>query len=145
MKSLFSPKDVVKICGISYRQLQYWDKTNFIKPTAINRGKYRHYTFSEVVLMRLAKVLRQNRVSIQKLRHVIESIKSMLPDVGCPLTDCSFLVSGEKVFIFDGDVLMDPSTSESFLRFDIRNLREEIDRTFPVSEGALRLHTTAVS
>ncbi|MBI4872477.1 MAG: MerR family transcriptional regulator [Candidatus Riflebacteria bacterium] len=145
MKSLFSPKDVVQICGISYRQLQYWDKTDFIKPSAVHAGRYRNYTFSEVVLMKLAKVLRENKVSIQRLRHVIESIKSMLPRVGCPLADCSLLVDGEKVFIFDGDVLMDAQSSRQFLRFDVRNLREEIDRIGSLPPMSVPIGNSAVS
>ena len=137
MKNLFSPKDVVGIVGISYRQLQYWDKTNFIKPSAIHMGKYRNYTFGDVILMKLSKVLRENNMSIQKLRKVVESIRDMMPKVGCPLADCSFLVDGEKVFIFNGDVLMDTETSRAFFRFDINTLREEIERAFPAGESGL--------
>lgn len=145
MKSLFSPKDVVRVIGISYRQLQYWDKTDFIKPSAINLGKYRNYTFHELVQMKLAKSLRAANISIQKLRRVIDSVKDLLPRVSCPLADCSFLVDGEKVFVFNGDVLMDSDTTKSFFRFDVRALRDEVDRTFPEDEPAVRKRQSAAS
>ena len=144
MKNLFSPKDVVSLVGISYRQLQYWDKTNFIKPSAIHMGKYRNYTFGDVVLMKLAKVLRESNMSIQKLRKVIESIKEMLPRIGCPLPDANFLVDGEKVFIFNGDVLMDNETTKTFFRFAVRGLREEVEKLFP-EEEATHVAKTAAS
>ncbi len=131
MKSLFTPKDVVRLIGISYRQLQYWDKTNFIRPTAIHMGKYRHYTFVELLQLKLAKVLREHSVSIQKLRRIINSIQELLAKATCPLVDCSFLFSGNKVFLFNGDVLMDAVTTDSFYRFDVRSLREDIDNLYP--------------
>lgn len=136
MKSLFTPKDVVSLIGISYRQLQYWDKTNFIRPSAIRMGKYRGYTFIELVEMKLAKLLREANVSIQKLRKTIESVKDLLPKVSCPLSEVSFLIEGEHVFIFNGDVVMDSETSKGMFRFEVRSLREEIDRIFPDQEAA---------
>ena len=53
---------------ISYRQIQYWDKTSFIKPSYRRRGKYRLYTFADLIQLRLAKMLRETNFSIQKLR-----------------------------------------------------------------------------
>ncbi|MBI3892724.1 MAG: MerR family transcriptional regulator [Candidatus Wallbacteria bacterium] len=144
MKSLFSPKDVVSVVGISYRQLQYWDKTSFIKPSAIHMGKYRNYTFQELVQLKLAKILRESNVSIQKLRKVLESVKDLLPKVGCPLAECAFLIDGEKVLIFNGDVVMDPETSKQFFRFEVRALREEVDRIFP-DKDSVQLVRSAVS
>ncbi len=143
MKSLFSPKDVVHVVGISYRQLQYWDKTDFIKPTAIQLGKYRNYTFQELVQMKLAKILREQHVSIQKLRKVIESVKDLLVRAGCPLSDCSFLIDGEKVLLFNGDVVMDSDSSRSFFRFDVKSLRQDIDRVFPDNDKSSVAHSAA--
>ena len=72
MKSTFTPKEVVKVIGISYRQIQYWDKTNFIRPSYRSHGKYRQYTFSDLVQMKVAKMLRDRDVSIQRLRKIIQ-------------------------------------------------------------------------
>jgi len=65
MKTFFTPKEVAKIVGLSYRQIQYWDKTNFIKPSYRRRGKYRLYTFQDLIQMKLAKTLRGHEYSIQ--------------------------------------------------------------------------------
>jgi DNA-binding transcriptional MerR regulator len=131
MKSFFTPKEVAKLIGISYRQIQYWDKTNFIKPSYRRRGKYRLYTFADLIQLKVAKVLRETNISIQRLRKIIKSLKSLLPQVSHPLVDLTFLIEGERILVFNGVVLMSSKTVNNYVRFDVKSLREEIDRTFP--------------
>ena len=131
MKSFFTPKEVAKLIGISYRQIQYWDKTNFIKPSYRRRGKYRLYTFSDLIQLKVAKVLRETNISIQRLRKIIKSLKSLLPQVNHPLVDLTFLIEGERILVFNGVVLMSSKSNNNYVRFDVKSLRDEIDRTFP--------------
>ena len=131
MKSFFTPKEVAKLIGISYRQIQYWDKTNFIKPSYRRRGKYRLYTFSDLIQLKVAKVLRETNISIQRLRKIIKSLKSLLPQVNHPLVDLTFLIEGERILVFNGVVLMSSKSTTNYVRFDVKSLRDEIDRTFP--------------
>lgn len=134
MKSTFTPKEVVKIIGISYRQIQYWDKTNFIRPSYRSHGKYRQYTFSDLVQMKVAKLLRDRDVSIQRLRKIIKGLRDLLPRINFPLSECSLLIEGEKILVFHGDVLMDSLTSENYVRFDARTLREQINELYADDE-----------
>jgi DNA-binding transcriptional MerR regulator len=131
MKSFFTPKEVAKLIGISYRQIQYWDKTSFIKPSYRRRGKYRLYTFADLIQLRLAKMLRETNFSIQRLRKTIKSLKSLLPQVSHPLVELTFLIEGERILVFNGVVLMNSKSGQNYIRFDVKSLREEIDRTFP--------------
>lgn len=131
MKSTFTPKEVVKLIGISYRQIQYWDKTSFIRPSYRSHGKYRQYTFSDLMQMRIAKMLRDRDFSIQRLRKTIKLVRDLIPRINFPLSECNLLIEGEKILVFNGDVLMDPGTRENFMQFDARMLRQEIDETFP--------------
>ena len=130
MKSTFTPKEVVKIIGISYRQIQYWDKTNFIRPSYRSHGKYRQYTFSDLVQMRVAKMLRDRDVSIQRLRKIIKGLRDLLPRINFPLSECSLLIESEKILVFHGDVLMDTVTGQTYVRFDARTLREQINELY---------------
>lgn len=131
MKSFFTPKEVAKLIGISYRQIQYWDKTNFIKPSYRRRGKYRLYTFADLIQLKVAKVLRETNISIQRLRKIIKSLKSLLPQVNHPLVELTFLIEGERILVFNGVVLMSSKSNTNYVRFDVKSLRDEIDRTFP--------------
>ena len=136
MKSFFTPKEVAKLVNISYRQIQYWDKTNFIRPSYRRRGKYRLYTFSDLIQLKVARCLRDHEFSIQRLRKTIVSLKNLLPQVAHPLVELTFLIEGDHVLVFNGEVLMNAVSGQNYFRFDVKRLREEIDSHFPESKHA---------
>lgn len=129
MKSFFTPKDVYKVCTVSYRQLQYWDKTNFIRPSYRRRGKYRLYTFTDLIQIWVAKKLRNSGYSIQVLRSVIRDLRKFLPQTCHPLVDLAVLVRNERILIFDGEVM--GNAVEDYHCFHFAELRDLIDDTFP--------------
>lgn len=131
MKSFFTPKDVATIVGISYRQIQYWDKTNFIKPSYRRKGKYRLYTFSDLIQLKVAKNLRDHNFSIQRLRKTIKSLRSLLPQVSNPMADLTFLIEGDRILVFNGEVLMNSISGQNYIRFDVAKLKGEVDQLFP--------------
>lgn len=131
MKSFFTPKEVAQIVGISYRQIQYWDKTSFIRPSYRRRGKYRLYTFTDLIQLKVAKTLRNANFSIQRLRTTIKSLRSLLPQIRHPLVELTFLIDGDRILVFSGDVVMNASSGQNYIRFDVRSLRAEINRLFP--------------
>ena len=145
MKSTFTPKEVVRIIGISYRQIQYWDKTSFIRPSYRSHGKYRQYTFSDLVQMKVAKLLRDHDVSIQKLRKIIKSLRELLPRISFPLGECNLLIEGDRILVFNGDVLMDASTDGQYVRFDARVLRRQINESYPDEEFPGMAERTALA
>lgn len=131
MKSFFTPKEVAQIVGISYRQIQYWDKTSFIRPSYRRRGKYRLYTFTDLIQLKVAKTLRNANFSIQRLRTTIKSLRSLLPQIRHPLVELTFLIDGDRILVFSGDVVMNASSGQNYIRFDVRSLRAEINKLFP--------------
>jgi DNA-binding transcriptional MerR regulator len=131
VKSFFTPKDVASIVGISYRQIQYWDKTNFIKPSYRRKGKYRLYTFSDLIQLKVAKNLRDHNFSIQRLRKTIKSLRSLLPQVTNPMADLTFLIEGDRILVFNGEVLMNSISGQNYIRFDVSKLKNEVDQLFP--------------
>jgi DNA-binding transcriptional MerR regulator len=131
MKSFFTPKEVARIIDISYRQIQYWDKTNFIKPSYRRKSKYRLYTFTDLFQLKISKVLRRKGFSIQKLRKTIEILKNLLPQVSHPLIELTFLIDENKILVFNGDVVMDEEAEQDYVKFRVRDLRSEVDCLFP--------------
>lgn len=131
MKSFFTPKEVARIIDISYRQIQYWDKTNFIKPSYRRKSKYRLYTFTDLFQLKISKVLRRKGFSIQKLRKTIEVLRKLLPQVSHPLIDLTFLIDEDRILVFNGDVVMDDNAESQYIKFRVRDLRNEVDRLFP--------------
>ena len=79
-ETTFSSIDVVALFGITLRQLDYWVKTELVKPTMPNAKKkeVRFFTFLDLVQLRTVKALLDGGMSIQKIRKSIKYIKNHL-------------------------------------------------------------------
>lgn len=98
----FNSKMTAKVVGLSYRQLDYWDKTHFIKPSireATGTGSARLYAFSDLIQLKIAKTLLDKGISLQKIRKAINYLKKHMPEIERPLAELRFLTDGETVFV----------------------------------------------
>lgn len=98
----FNTKTVVKLTALTQRQIDYWDRTHFIKPSlkeAAGYGTGRLYSFEDVVQLKVAKTLIDKGVSLQKIRRSINYLKKNFPDVKKPLAEMRFLTDSETIFV----------------------------------------------
>src|SRR5437660_1895967 len=73
--------EVCKVVGISYRQLDYWARTELLTPSvkeAGGSGTQRLYSFQDLVQLRVIKQLLDTGVSLQKIRQAVEFLKERL-------------------------------------------------------------------
>lgn len=102
----FNTKTVAKITGLSIRQIDYWDRTHFIKPSvneASGHGSIRLYSFNDLVQLKIAKTLLDRGVSLQKIRKAIIYLKKNMPEVKKPFLEMRFLTDGETIFVITRD------------------------------------------
>ena len=102
----FNTKTIHAITGLTMRQIDYWDKTHFIKPSvreAAGYGSVRLYSFTDLVQMKVAKTLMDKGIALQKIRKSITYLKKSLPDVEKPLSELRFLTDGNTVFVITRD------------------------------------------
>jgi predicted RNase H-like HicB family nuclease len=93
---------VSKIIGIPLRVIDYWDRTNFIKPSvneASGYGSMRLYSFTDLIQFRVAKFLRNQGLSLQKIRKSLNFLRKHLPEIEKPLAQLRFLTDGETIFV----------------------------------------------
>jgi len=98
----FNSKAVSKIIGLPMRVIDYWDRTSFIKPSiseASGYGSVRLYAFTDLIQFRVAKFLRDQGVSLQKMRKSLNYLRKHLPRVENPLAQLRFLTDGETIFV----------------------------------------------
>lgn len=98
----FNSKSVCKIIGLSIRQIDYWDRTHFIKPSvseALGYGSVRLYSFNDLIQLRVANTLLDKGVSLQKIRKAIIYLKKNMPEIKKPLMELTFLTDGETIFV----------------------------------------------
>lgn len=146
VKNLFTPKDVARLTGLSYRQIQYWDSSGFIRPSYRRRGRYRCYTFGDLVLLEVARRQREAGLSVQRLRRLVAALAPLVsqapPD---QLENYTFFLEGERVLLFyTGEMLMSGGIPPGAFRFRVQELREQVDALFPEApdegpEGRLRV------
>lgn len=97
----FNTKAISRIIGLSIRQIDYWDRTHFIKPSvneASGYGSTRLYSFNDLVQLKVAKTLMDKGLSLQKIRKAISYLKKNMPEVEKPLSELRFLTDGETIF-----------------------------------------------
>ena len=102
----FNTKTVSKIAGLSNRQIDYWDRTHFIKPSvseASGYGSVRLYSFNDLIQMKVAKTLLDKGISLQQIRKAITYLKKNMPEVEKPLAEMRFLTDGETIFVLTKD------------------------------------------
>jgi DNA-binding transcriptional MerR regulator len=72
--------DVCRIVGITYRQLDYWARTELVTPSvkdAHGSGTKRLYSFQDLVSLRVIKSLLDTGVSLQRVRKAVEYLQEM--------------------------------------------------------------------
>ena len=65
--------------GISYRQLDYWDRTSLLQPSvrgAAGSGSQRLYAFRDILVLKLVKRLLDTGVSLQQIRLAVDQLRA---------------------------------------------------------------------
>ncbi len=102
----FSTKTIAHLTGLTPRQIDYWDRSHFVKPSlkeAAGYGSGRVYSFADLVQLKVAKALKDKGISLQKIRKSIAYLKKHFPDVQKPLAEMRFITDGESIFVLTKD------------------------------------------
>jgi len=102
----YNTRVVSKITGLSVRQIDYWDRTHFIKPSvseASGYGSVRLYSFKDLVQLKVAKTLMDKGVSLQKIRKALNYLKKNMPEIKKPLAELKFLTDSDTIFVLTKD------------------------------------------
>src|SRR5215470_14229598 len=84
----FNSIDVARICGVSLRQLQWWDERGVVSPR--QDGHKRIYLPEEVIETSVIAELRRKGFSLQKIRRVLRFLQK---DMGKRLSEALALTS----------------------------------------------------
>ncbi len=104
----FRGPQVCKIVGITYRQLDYWARTDLIRPSiadAAGSGTQRRYGYRDVVELKVIKNLLDAGISLQQARRAIDYLRDHL---GEDLASASLVINGGgSVLARSGDEIID--------------------------------------
>jgi DNA-binding transcriptional MerR regulator len=104
----FSGPQVCAVVGITYRQLDYWARTDLVRPSladARGSGTQRRYSYRDLVRLKVVKSLLDAGVKLQTARKAIEYLRD---DLGEQWESASIVLDGaNSVLARDGDALVD--------------------------------------
>ena len=124
MAAAFGAKVVQEITGVSRMQLQHWDRTGIVRPSiriGAGKGSRREYSFRDLVQLKVAKRLRGEGISLQKIRRALEYLRKNFPNVKAPLAELRFLTDGVDLFVLteDPQVILDALKGQFVFSFAI--------------------------
>jgi DNA-binding transcriptional MerR regulator len=93
----FHGPEVCRIVGITYRQLDYWARTDLVKPSirdAHGSGTQRLYGFQDLVALRVIKNLLDTGVSLQRVRAAVEYLRT----IDQPPQGVTLMSDGDRVY-----------------------------------------------
>ena len=100
LKNFYSSKQVCKIIDLTYRQLDYYDRTDFVKPSINNAegyGSRRMYGFDDLLKLKVIKKLLEAGVSLQKIRKAKKYLEEN-NDKNNALLDVTLISDGDSVY-----------------------------------------------
>ena len=103
----FSGTQAAKIVGISYRQLDYWARTDLIRPTAADAsgsGSRRIYSYRDLLELRVIKNLLDAGIRLESVREVFAYLRN---HVDTDIVAAHIVISGQSVVLCQGDQLVD--------------------------------------
>lgn len=77
----YSGKRAADIVGISYRQLDYWARTDLIRPSvadAHGSGSRRRYSYRNLLELKLVKTLLDNGIKLESIREGFTYLRDQL-------------------------------------------------------------------
>jgi DNA-binding transcriptional MerR regulator len=103
----FSGTKAATIVGISYRQLDYWARTDLIRPSltdASGSGSRRLYSYRDLLELRVIKSLLDAGIKLESVRTAFEYLRTHLET---DIASAHLVISGSDVILCDGEQLID--------------------------------------
>jgi DNA-binding transcriptional MerR regulator len=93
---------VCKIVGITYRQLDYWARTDLVRPSVMDAngsGTQRLYSFRDLLELKVIKQMLDAGISLQSARKAVESLRGFNKD----LASARIVIQGPRVVLAESD------------------------------------------
>lgn len=126
----FSGTQAAEIVGITYRRLDYWARTDLVRPSAVDAsgsGSRRRYTYRDLLELKVVKQLLDAGIRLSAIREVFAYLRD---HVDSDISSAHIVISGSSVVLCDGDDLIDVVRhGQGVLNvLPLSGVRDEVDR-----------------
>lgn len=103
----FSGTATARIVGITYRQLDYWARTELVRPSltdAAGSGSRRLYGYRDLLELRVIKSLLDAGIKLESVRDAFEYLRQYVTE---DIASAHLVINGGNVLLCQGDELID--------------------------------------
>jgi DNA-binding transcriptional MerR regulator len=104
----YSGKRTAEVVGITYRQLDYWARTDLVRPSmaeATGSGSRRLYSYRDLLELRVIKSLLDSGIRLEQVRKVFAYMRNQL---GEDVASANLVIDGSRsVLVNTGEELID--------------------------------------
>ena len=137
----YSGTQTAKIVGITYRQLDYWARTDLIRPSlaeATGSGSRRRYSYRDLLELRVIKTLLDAGIRSSRCARCSPTCASTSTT---DIASAHLVISGNQVVLCDGDELVDVlQQGQGVLNvLPLAGVKDDLDaQLVPLADGAGR-------
>lgn len=95
----YSAKFTADVVGITYRQLDYWARTELIAPSLVQAsgsGSRRLYSYDDLVRLKVIKRLLDNGIKLEKVRAIFDYVRN---ELGEDISSANLVIDGANAAI----------------------------------------------
>lgn len=119
----YSGKKAAEIVGITYRQLDYWARTDLVRPSvadASGSGTRRQYSYRDLLELKVIKTLLDAGIKLESVRSVFSYLRDQL---GEDIASAQLVINGSSaVLVNDDDELVDVLKQGQFVMGSVLSL-----------------------
>ncbi len=148
----YSGKKTAEIVGITYRQLDYWARTDLIRPSmtdAAGSGSRRRYSYRNLLELKVVKNLLDSGIRLEQVREIFAYLQD---ELGEDIATANLVVNGSQpTLVRSGEEVIDLLQSGQGvlnilpLSGVIDELEEKIVELFPQAHVSADETKTAVA
>lgn len=130
---IYTTKQVERIVGLTYRRLDYWARTDLLKPSvaqAAGSGSRRAYSYRDLVQLRVVKDLADRGVSLSQIRKIFQNHRHLIGDAP---GGGRLIISGGEVFYMSDDddliaLLRRPGQQAlALIMLEVEGIKQDLD------------------
>jgi DNA-binding transcriptional MerR regulator/predicted RNase H-like HicB family nuclease len=129
----FNADVVRRLAGITYRQLDYWDRSGLVRPSvrrAQGKGSRRLYSFQDLVELRVVSKMLASGVTLTTVRKAVRYLARNFENVARPLAHLTLAPSGKRVLVKVEEKLLDAAANgQVVISISVGAIAEELKNT----------------
>jgi len=139
MTQTFSGTQAAEVVGITYRRLDYWARTDLVRPTgtdAAGSGSRRRYTYRDLLELRIIKQLLDAGIRLESIRDVFAYLRDHMD---ADIAAAHLVINSSSVVLCNGEELIDVLRhGQGVLNIlPMDSVRDEVDKNIVLLRPAI--------